>query len=94
MALGTDADPAALEALAAPGAPFRLLAQEQLALLQLQSDRADEAVTTFQAILQDAEVGAAQGGRISALLTALGRPPEEPAAPQPEAAEVPGPIGE
>lgn len=92
MALGAEADPAALEALAAPGAPFRLLAQEQLALLHLQSGRTDEAVAGFRAILQDAEVGAAQGGRIGALLTALGRPPEEQA-PQPEA-EVPAPIGE
>ena len=93
MTLGAEADPAALEALAAPGAPFRLLAQEQLALVQLQSGQTDEAVATFQAILQDAEVSPAQGGRIGALMTALGRPPEEQAAPQPEA-EVPAPIGE
>lgn len=93
MALGAEADPASLEALAAPGAPFRLLAQEQLALLQLQSGRTDEAVATFRAILEDAEVGPAQGGRIGALLTALGRPPEAEADPQPEA-EVPAPIGE
>ena len=59
----------------------------------MQLGETDAAVEGFQAMLQDAEVGAAQGGRIGALLTALGRPPEEQATPQPEA-EVPGPIGE
>lgn len=93
MALGVEADPAALEALASPGAPFRLLAQEQLALVQLQSGDTDAAVARLREIIQDAEIGAAQGGRIGALLTALGHPPEEPVTPQPEA-EVPAPIGE
>lgn len=87
MIRGGDADPAALEALAAPGAPFRLLAQEQLALLHLRADRTEEAVALLRAILEDAESGAAQQGRIGALLTALGHPPEP-------TAEVPAPVGE
>lgn len=91
MLRGPEADPAALEALAPPGAPFRLLAQEQLALLDIRGGREEEAVPALQAILQDAEVGAAQSARIGALLTALGHPPE--AASEPEA-EVPASVGE
>jgi hypothetical protein len=72
MALGSNADRAALEALAAPGAPFRLLAQEQIALLDLAQDDRDGAIATLQDIRQDAEVSAATRGRVEALLTALG----------------------
>ena len=82
MVLGPDADRAALDALAAPGAPFRLLALEQAALLDLAQDNRDEAVATLEAIRQDAEVTSNQRGRVEALLTALGVPLEEaPAAP-------------
>lgn len=91
MIQGAEADPAAFEALAAPGAPFALLAREQLALLDLQAGREEEAVARLQAIREDAEVGPAQQGRVESLLIALGYPPtEEPA----EAAEVPAPVGE
>ena len=72
MALGPDADRAALETLAAPGAPFRLLAEEQIALLDLAQDNRDAAIATLQEIRQDAEVSAATRGRVEALLTALG----------------------
>lgn len=89
MALGANADRAALESLAAPGAPFRLLALEQIALLDLSQDRRDEAIATLQTIREDAEVTAAQRGRVESLLTALGVPVEE--AP---AAEAPAPAGE
>ena len=86
MALGPNADRAALEALAAPGAPFRLLALEQIALLDLGQDRRDDAVATLESIRQDAEVTANQRGRVEALLTALGVPLEElPATAQPTA---------
>jgi hypothetical protein len=88
---GEAADPAALEALAAPGAPFRLLASEQLALLDLGQDRRDEALARLQAIRDDAEVGPAQRARVEALLTALGAPP---AAEAPPAPDVPAPVGE
>ena len=77
MALGENADRAALEALAAPGAPFRLLALEQAALLDLAQDRRDEAVATLRSIREDAEVTPAQRGRVDALLTALGVAQEE-----------------
>lgn len=91
MIQGPEADPEALQALAAPGAPFRLLAQEQLALLHLESDRRDEAVTVLQAIRADAEVSPAQRGRVEGLLTALGVTLEEVDEP---ALEVPAPVGE
>ncbi len=93
MLQGDEADPAALEALAAPGAPFRLLAQEQLALLDLRQDRRDEAVARLQALRDDAETGAAQQARTDALLTALGAPPEAEPAPDAPAAEDPAAPG-
>jgi hypothetical protein len=62
----------ALSALTAPGAPFRLLAQEQIALAHLQAGARDEAVTTLQAILQDAELSGGLQTRAQQLLTALG----------------------
>lgn len=89
MALGADADRAALEALAAPGAPFRLLAEEQLALLDLAQDNRDAAIATLQEIRQDAEVTAAGRGRVEALLTALGVSLED--APE---GEAPAAVGE
>jgi hypothetical protein len=76
MALGEAADRAALEALAAPGAPFRLLALEQAALLDLGQDRRDDAIATLGSIREDAEVTPTQRSRVEALLTALGAPPE------------------
>ena len=75
MIRGAEADPAVLDALAAPGAPFRLLALEQLALVDLAARRADEAVAGLTAIAEDADLGPAQRDRVTALLTALGAPP-------------------
>ncbi|EYD77045.1 hypothetical protein Rumeso_01304 [Rubellimicrobium mesophilum DSM 19309] len=86
MALGPDADRAALEALAAPGAPFSLLAQEQIALLDLAQDKRDDAVATLESIRQDAEVTPNQRGRVEALLTALGVPLEDLPSAEPVAA--------
>ncbi|WP_176556069.1 tetratricopeptide repeat protein [Rubellimicrobium rubrum] len=91
MAQGASADPLALQALAAPGAPYALLAQEQLALVHLANDRRDEAVTLLQGLRDDAGVGPTQRARVDALLTALGVPPEEADA---SLAEVPVPAGE
>ena len=91
MIQGPEADRDALEALAAPGAPFRLLAQEQMALLDLEAGRTEEATATLRAIVEDAEVGAAQRGRVTALLAALGQPVGEEAVPEDP---VPAPVGE
>ena len=46
---------AMLSGLAAAGAPFRLVAQEQLALLSVEAGDIDAATTQFLAIAQDAE---------------------------------------
>jgi len=89
MAQGAEADRSAFEALASPGAPFALLAQEQLAVLDLGAGQRDAAIEALGAIRDDASVTPGQLNRVNALLTALGAPPEEPAA----AAPVP-PAGE
>jgi len=69
-------DPAALEArlkaLAAPANPWRSLAEEQLALLDLRLGKADAAKATLRRLAQD--TGAPNGvrGRANGLLTRLG----------------------
>ena len=62
----------ALGGLTAAGAPFRLLAQEQIALAQLEAGQDAEAVATLQAIAEDAETPATLGQRVATLLQALG----------------------
>ena len=74
MLRGAEADRAALEALAQPGAPFGLLAQEQLAMLDLGAGDRDAAVARLQAIRADAGVTPNQEARLRALLSALGAP--------------------
>ncbi|WP_438956425.1 tetratricopeptide repeat protein [Cognatiyoonia sp.] len=63
---------AVLEGLEAPGAPLSLLAQEQLALLDLQAGDDDAAVAQLVAIIEDA--GASRGLRERAigLIVAMG----------------------
>ena len=64
------------EALAAPGKPLRLLAEEQLALIEIDAGETQAAIDRLQAILQDAEVTAALQDRASRLIVALGGTPE------------------
>lgn len=66
----------ALSSLSAPGAPYRTLAEEQLALLSLERGDADAALARLQPLLQDAETSAAQQRRIVQLIVALGSTPE------------------
>lgn len=61
-----------LSALAVPGAPFRLLAQEQIALADLGAGDTDAALTTLLAIAADAEVGSRLKDRAQGLIVALG----------------------
>ena len=61
---------------AVAGQPYRLLAAEQLALLDVAGGDTEAAVAGFRAILGDAEVGDGQGARVTALLAALGAPVE------------------
>lgn len=71
-----DARRVALEALAAPGAPLRLLAMEELAYLEAGAGNRDAAVEALNRVLADAEVAADQRQRVRDTLTALGVAPE------------------
>lgn len=63
------------EAMAAPGGPLRLLAEEQLALIDLETGDRAAAIARAQAILQDAEVTPGLRRRASQLIVALGGEP-------------------
>jgi len=65
-----------LNGLAAPGAPFRLLAEEQLALIEVESGENSAAITRLKAIVADAEVTPGLRDRASSLILALGGRPE------------------
>jgi hypothetical protein len=65
-----------LEALAQPGAPLRLLAEEQLALIDISEGETDKAVARYQSILSDAETSPDLQQRALQVIVALG---EEPA---------------
>ncbi|WP_170428198.1 hypothetical protein [Ruegeria arenilitoris] len=64
------------EALAAPGAPLRLLAEEQLALIDVSEGNVEAAITRLQSLRQDAEVSIDQQQRAAQLIVALGGEPE------------------
>lgn len=81
LTLQADTLPAAdrrlrFEALAQPGAPLRLLAEEQLALIDISEGETEAALTRLQAILQDAETSRDLQQRASQLIVALGGTPE------------------
>ena len=63
---------ARLEAIAGPGAPYRLLAEEQLALLDVEAGEEGAALGRLEAILADAETTAALRERARQLVVALG----------------------
>ena len=65
-----------LEALAQPGAPLSLLAQEQLALQDIAEGQRDAAIARFQAIAQDAGVTADLQQRAVQMIVALGGTPD------------------
>lgn len=60
------------EALARPGAPYRLLAQEQIGYLELAGGDAAAATTTFTRIAEDSEVTEALRSRVQEMLVTLG----------------------
>lgn len=83
LTMQTESMPAAerrvqFEALAQPGAPLRLLAEEQLALIDVSEDEVDAAVVRLQAILDDAEATSDLQQRVSQLMVALGATPQVP----------------
>ncbi len=61
-----------LEPLAAPGAPYRLLAEEQMAIAEISAGDTAAALTRLQAILDDTEVTTGLRRRASQLIVALG----------------------
>ncbi|MEM8538755.1 MAG: hypothetical protein AAGF56_12955 [Pseudomonadota bacterium] len=69
---------ASLDALAQPGAPFRLLALEQLAYLSLQEGDTAAALDLLRQIEEDAAVTRGLRERVQSLMLALGAPLPEP----------------
>ncbi|MFT6532980.1 MAG: hypothetical protein ACJASC_002536 [Limimaricola cinnabarinus] len=66
----------ALEALSVPGAPFRMLALEQIALVQLGMGEREPALERLAAILEDAESSGDLRDRAASLMVALGETPD------------------
>lgn len=65
-----------LEPLTAPGAPYRLLAQEQLALLAMETGDSDRARALLRPLIDDAAAQPAQRQRAAQLFVVLGGDPE------------------
>ena len=65
-----------LDELAAPGAPYRLLAIEQQALTALEAGDEDTAVTLLRALTQEAGVTEALRRRAALVMEALGVSPD------------------
>lgn len=61
-----------LQPLLVPGAPYRLLAQEQVAISQVAAGDADAALATLTSMLSDGEVTAGLRTRVQQLIVALG----------------------
>ena len=74
--LDTDARRAGFEALAVPGVPLRLLAEEQLALLDIEAGDTDGAIARFQSIMDDAEATPGLQRRALQAMVALGGTPQ------------------
>jgi hypothetical protein len=77
-------DPAArrqlLQSLATPGLPYRLLAMEQIALMDVGAGDTEAAVTGLRSILEDAAVSRGLRDRAQTLMIALGEELEPAAA--------------
>ncbi|WP_146346977.1 hypothetical protein [Falsiphaeobacter marinintestinus] len=81
LTLQSDSLPAAdrrlqFEALAQPGAPLRLLSEEQLALIDVAEGATEAALDRLQSIILDAETDTTLRQRASQLIVALGGTPE------------------
>ena len=66
----------AFSALSKPGNPFRLLAEEQMALIELELGNTDSAIEKISNILLDAELTAGLRNRATQMMIALGKDPE------------------
>ncbi len=67
---------AGLEALASPGAPFALIASEQIALMDVEAGKLEAAIERLQGLILDAESTEPLRQRASQLIVALGGEPE------------------
>lgn len=67
----------ALQAIAAPGRPYRTLAEEQLAYLLIEEGQTEAAITALQALMQDQDASGALKARAGQVVTALGGTPPE-----------------
>jgi hypothetical protein len=63
---------ARLDTLTAPGAPFRVVAQEQKALVLVETGETDAAVALLRPLLNDGEASQGLRQRASQLIVALG----------------------
>lgn len=66
----------ALEAMAQPGSVMRLLAEEQLALIDIETGDTEAAIAGYQSVLSDAEVSADLQQRALQVIVALGGEPD------------------
>ncbi len=78
-ALSVDERRSGYEALIGPGSAIRLLAEEQLALVDIETGDTEAAAARLQAIASDAGATAGLRQRASQLIVALGVEPEDPA---------------
>ncbi|MCR8825719.1 tetratricopeptide repeat protein [Pseudosulfitobacter koreensis] len=67
---------AGYEALAQPGVPLRLLAEEQLAMIEIESGDADAAIARLKTMLDDSEVTPDLQQRALQVIVALGGEPD------------------
>jgi hypothetical protein len=68
---------AALDPIAAPGRPYRPLALEQLALLDIEAGNTEAAITALQALAEAQEATPTLRARVEQLITALGGTPKD-----------------
>ncbi len=69
---------AALRALARPGAPYRLLAEEQLAVIDMENGDTEAAIARLKDIEADSETPTGMRQRARQTIIVLGGEPEEP----------------
>lgn len=73
--LSIDERKAGYQALSSPGAPYRLLAEEQLALIAIEEGQISNALERLEVIRADAETSQGLRGRATELIVALGGVP-------------------
>ena len=62
--------------LSKPGNPFRLLAEEQLVLIEIEKGNIDGAIEKISQLLLDAELSVGLRNRATQMMIALGKDPE------------------